>query len=592
MVERLFTEAKKAKEQVDRKRLENYKFFRGNQWPQKRPSYRHSEVLNYIAAEVYSVLVLLTDSRPQIEVLPEDPSDLEFAEIMSSVIKGKWDRDQWARILAEAITDAAIGGTAIGAVPWKPEMAEGLGDFDFETVEPNYFFPDPAAQSEINDEHCDYVIEAKPVKVSKVRAKYPDKKEFLKADLHDLSSSYQDTDVTDEVTYKSPSDNRVPIESDTVIRPIRPNQILLMCCYLKSDELVEEEKDGPVDEATGIAAKVYQTKLKYPNGRKIVTANGVLLEDGPNPYRGGKFPYARLVDHALPREFWGLGEVEQLKSPQQIVNKLISYVLDVLILTGNPIWVVDNTSGVDTDNITNQPGLIIEKNPGSEVDRKEGVQLQPFVLDTLTYMAEKVLGKLGSTADVSKGVAPSEDSSGYAIAQLKEAAQTKIRGKGREIEYFLKYVGGLSVDRILDGYTTPRIIRLTNNENAADYFKISITDVQDEMGETSKIATVVKYKQMPDGYVAQDAKQYPVKSALDVKISVGSTLPFAKAENRAISERFYDKGIIDAEELLTQVEYPNKEKIIERMKARMAAMPPTQGAPNAGPNAGPSAPVA
>lgn len=585
LVERLFQEAKKAKEKYDSKWLENYKFFRGKQWPEKRPSYRHSEVLNYIASEVYTVLVLLTDRRPNIEALPEDPSDLEFADIISQILKSKWDKHTYARILAEAITDSAWCGTGIGHVPWKPELAGGLGDFTFETEDPFHFFPDPHVQSRINDEYCDYVVSARPQPLARLKRKYPEVADFLKPDLADLSTAYDDKTDLNEVRYKSPSDNRVSIESDRSIQSGRPNQILEVCLYLKSDELTEEKVDGPVDPATGIAAELFQTKKKYPNGRKIVVAGGVLCHDDENPYREGKFPFARLVDHAMPREFWGVGEIEQLKSPQMIVNKLVSYVLDVLTLMGNPVWVVDKTSGVDTDNLTNQPGLIVEKNEGKEVRREEGVQLQPFVMNMLDFMSERVLSKLGSTADVSKGVAPTDNASGYAIAQLQEAAQTKIRGKSRNVEYFLKDVGELMVDRILEGYTTPRVVRLTNNDEAAKYFKVAITDVEDESGEIQKVAQIVKYAQDPmtGAYYEETPQEIPLKSALDVRISIGSSLPFAKLESRTLADKLFDKGIIDVEEYLTQIEYPNREKIIQRLKQMPPPMP--QGDPNAGPNA-------
>jgi hypothetical protein len=162
LVEQLFSIAKKAKEPNDAKWVDFYKFFRGRQWPERRPSYRHSEVLNYIFSEVQTVLVLLTDNRPNIDVTPEDPSDLEFSEILSQILVSKWDRNAWAQVLAEAITIASIYGSAIASVEWNPKLQRGLGDFTFETEDPFHIFPDPNAKSRVNDEHCDWVIRAKP----------------------------------------------------------------------------------------------------------------------------------------------------------------------------------------------------------------------------------------------------------------------------------------------------------------------------------------------------------------------------------------------------------------------------------------------
>lgn len=590
MVEKLFSEARKAKEAYDRKWSDQWKFFRGKQWPERRPSYRHSEVLNFIFSEVYNVLALLTDTRPNIEVLPEDPTDLEFSEILSQVLKSKWHASNWAATLAEAILDASIFGTSIGYVSWKPELMNGLGDFGFETEDVFYFFPDPMSRTRINDEYCDYVICAKPQSIKKLKARYPDKADFLATDIGPMLAQAPEIDLFEEIRYKSPTDNRVLFDGGKLRYPEGRNQTLEITCYLKSDEMVEEETGEETDPDTGLIKKLYQARKKYPNGRKVVIANGVLLEDGENPYLDGKFPYARLVDHELSRTFWGVGEVEQLRSPQVIVNKLISYVLDVLTITGNPIWKVTSNAAVDTDRLTNQPGLVVEYSPDGRVERESGVQLQPFILDTLQFMSERIMAKLGSTADVSKGVAPTDNSSGYAIAQLQEAAQTKIRGKARNVEYFLKDIGDLMVDRILQFYTIPRVIRLTSNQEAAKYFKFAISEREDESGEIVKVAEVVEYEQDPRSgqYIQGPTRQVPLKSKLDVRIGISSALPFAKIEAKALSEKLFDKGIIDAEEYLKQIEYPNREQIVARLKERMASMPP---APPGGSNANAGAPA-
>jgi hypothetical protein len=302
------------------------------------------------------------------------------------------------------------------------------------------------------------------------------------------------------------------------------------------------------------------------------------------------------VDHIIPREFWGVGEVEQLKSAQSIVNKVFSYLLDYMTIMGNPIWVVDDAAMVNTDNLTNEPGLIVEKREGTEVRREAGTPLPSYIMETLQFTMERILSKLGSTADVSKGVAPTDQSSGYAIAQLQEAAQTKLRGKSRNLEVFLKDIGDLMVSRILQFYTVPRIIRLTSNAESAKYFKFAITSQQDETGEVVKIAEVQESAIDPltNQQVWGPVKQIPIKSRLDVRVNVGSSLPFAKLENRTMAEKLFDKGVIDAEEFLTQIEYPHKERVIEKLRrqaAMAAAMPqPLPGDPNAAANAaqGPS----
>jgi hypothetical protein len=214
-------------------------------------------------------------------------------------------------------------------------------------------------------------------------------------------------------------------------------------------------------------------------------------------------------------------------------------------------------------------------------------------MQAFEYTAERIWQKLASTNETSRGVAPYANASGLAIEQLQEAAQTKIRGKSRFVEMYLKDIGKLMVSRMLQFYTIPRVIRLTNNEGAQQYFKFHVTDQVDEAGEVQKVANYQEYVLDEMGqYQPGPIKEIPIKSSLDVRISTGSQLPFAKAQKAALAEKLFDKKIIDAEEYLTQIDFPNREKILSRMR-QMQQMQPMGGpdGTNATGNAAPSGPA-
>lgn len=590
LAEKLYSEAKRYRQIVDWKWIDFYKFFRGKQWKERRPRYRHSEVYNIIFSEIQTIVALLTDTRPKIEALPEDPSDYQFAEIISNLLSYNWDHYNFSSTVAEAVTDASVFGTAIGYVPWNSELCDGLGDYEFKTIDPFFFYPDPNAEGRINDPQCGYVIMAKPEDVDKVRRQYPENAESITADLSDMETDFARDDQNQDILIRSPVDNRVLLQDGSRNTSNKPNQVLVITLYLRSEEVVEQQIGEQLDPQTGLKTPLFQTKKKYPNGRCIKVANGVLLKDGDNPYK--KFPYARLVDYTLPREFWGSGEVEQLSSMQTTVNTAISYLLDILKLTANPIWVVDAEAGVDEDNLTNQPGLAVVKNKGGEVRRESGTNAPPFIFDIVNLMMDRIGQKLSSTTEVSTGAVPSANSSGYAIEQLQEAAQTKIRPKARNLEVFLKDIGDLMFDRIMDNYTLPRVVRITNDQKAAaQYFKIQIEKVPMQDGEYKNVATVQPYSfdQGTNSYQEQPPQTYELKSKMDLRFSVGTTLPFAKAQKAAMADKLFDKGIIDPEEYLTQLDYPNKEKILQGLAERQQQMaqqqaqgqlPPQGGQPN------------
>lgn len=565
LVHKLLRDAKRARSSVDCDWLTFWKYFRGNQWEEKRPSYRHSEVINLIWSHIHSVVALLTDPRPNIETIPEEPSDFEFSEILTHIMRSNWSKKNFQFILAEAIFDGCITGTGIGHVPWLKELHDGLGDYGFETIDPLYCYPDPECEGVINDRRkCRYFVTAIPTDVDAVRGEYPEKAALIRADLSDLSLEKQDKEDINTIKLSSPIDKNLAVKDEYDDLDYQgPKKCLKIVAYLRDEEKIEDVK---TDE-NGVEHRFL--KKKWPNGRKIVIADGQVLEDGPNDDETGDFPYSRLVNNIIPRRFWGEGEVEQLKSPQVLINKVVSYVMDVLVLMGNPIWIVDTESGIDTDTLINSPGAVVEKNKGSEARREEGVQLQPFILQILDRLEQGLFDRVGGLSEASQGQAPGGANSGFAIDLLQEASQTKIRSKARNLDAFLQEIGGLMVNRILQKYTAPRIIRVTNNDNTSRYFRFSVNVSQDENGNIVRTASITPFKQAESGGVTEEkGENFEIKSKFDVRINTGTSLPFAKAKKANIARQLYVDQVIDGEDYLNAIDWPNKEQAIEKWKQR------------------------
>jgi hypothetical protein len=364
-----------------------------------------------------------------------------------------------------------------------------------------------------------------------------------------------------KISFRSPVDDKLYLEQDgNPSDSLDKDKALVLTVFIKDDEAFEEfekEVDGQ---------KVYEQRKKYPNGRRLIVCSDVLLEDGPNPYEDGDIPFARWQNYVLPREFWGISEVEQLESPQRIFNKLISFALDVLTLMGNPVWIVSTDSDVDTENLFNRPGLIIEKNPGSEVRREEGTQLQPYVLQLIDRM-QQWFNDIAGTQDVTRGATPGSVTAASAISSLQEAAQTRVRQKSRNLDCYLQTVGQQYASRVMQYYTAPRVFRLTNNEGATRYFKAMFE------GGT---ATVQQWNAEGQGW--SEPVKLQAQGKLDVKVTTGSALPFAKAEKEQKLLQLFDRGIIDPQEVLQGTDYPNWETVLQRVQERQAAAAQAQAA--------------
>jgi hypothetical protein len=567
-VNKIFEKNKKYRKNYDENWLDYYKMFRGVQWLTARPSFRHSEVFNLIFQHIQGSVPIITDTRPKVQYLPRDPSDLQWAELINKVYEADWDSHGWLFKTTEVIYDSHIYGIGYSSMKYDPDANFGAGQIVYKSEDPFHCFPDE--DSEDVNELSESFIYAKPLDIHKAKRDYPKKAEMIKPDMVDVVGASKHN--LGEIRFRSPINTKTNVDTFGTVSDYGEENEKCLCieAYLKPGDIVEEAMEQEYGN------KKYVQKLKYPNGRYIKVCGGVpVADETPLPYDDCKFPFSRLVNYILPREFYGISEVEPLKSPQQVFNKLVSFVLDVLTIMGNPVWIMDTSSGIDPETVFNRPGLILEKEPGSEVRREEGVQLQPYVMSIIDRV-KTWFDQLGGTTDVTRGVQPGAVTASSAIENLLDAAQTRLRQKMRNLDAYLITVGQQYLSRVLQFYTAPRVFRLTNDDGSMTFFKFHV-----EHGEDGKHAVYSSYSQSEDGSMMENApERVPIKGELDVKVATGTGLPFAKMDKEQRLLQYFDRGIIDDQEVLEQSDYPNAEKVLERVarkKQEAAMMQQNQG---------------
>jgi hypothetical protein len=606
LVDNLYKKAKQHRLKYDQKWLDYYKFFRGKQWKEQRPSYRHSEVINLVFQSIQSTVPIQTDARPRLEFVPRSPMDTDFSQVLNKLAESDWEKGCWLEVLTEIVYESNFYGAGFGWMEVLPDGIDGRPEIVFRSGDPFYQYPDPSAVD--CNKKCKFYLEAEPVDVEVLKKDYPDKAQFIKPDVIDLTGG--DKTNIDKIRFKSPVDNRTFLDSNVGYDLTDRNQTLKITCYIGPEEYESEERQeskDPVADSTylqpGSSDPMGQSQIsapvegsmdaepqpdkKFANGRKIVSASGMILYDGENPYDDRKFPVERLINYTLPREFWGISEIEQLMGPNKVYNKILSFTLDVMTLMGNPIWIVDTTSGIDADNLFNRPGLVVEKEPGSVAERVEGTPLQPYILPLLNSV-RKMFDDLSGAKDITKPAGDGDDTpSGEAIDAIQEAAQTRLRLKSRHLDTFLQKIGQQYVERVMQFYTAPQVVRVTGDDNGFKYFKFHVETMLDVQGNPilgddglpRKKAIKRDFVQNQEtGKISEsiDATEFEIHGKFDVRVSTGSSLPFAKNEAAEKAIKLYTLvqppggGVIDDEELLKALDYPNWEAVLARLNQKRA----------------------
>jgi len=274
----------------------------------------------YVFATIESIVPRLVGSKPKIEAIPREPNDILNARMNTSLFNYEWDEMGMKEILKLWVKQTLIYGTGILKLSWRFRGEEEDIRMDkpqAELVDLFDFYIDPNATS-ITD--ADYIVHR------------------TERSLDDLKNNANYTIPKELVNTVNKDEYKV--QRDAILGLAKPQEA-------KKVEILEYwgnydlNGDGTEEECLLVVA----------NQQYLIRAEA-------NPYEHKQKPFIAMIDVQIPHSFWGVGEVEQLKSLQYELNDIRNQRMDNVTLILNRMWKVLKGQ-VDEEDLVSQAGQTI-----------------------------------------------------------------------------------------------------------------------------------------------------------------------------------------------------------------------------------------
>ena len=329
---------------------ENYRFYVGDQWTSADKEKLKAEgrpylTLNNILPIINAISGNERSNRKVALAYPKKGGTAKIAKLFSSVCRHVYDQTNFIYEVSQAFVDGIVCGKGWWNCEIDFEEDPIDGDVKISRLSPFDIEEDPNSNTYDLNKSANYIVrhfwwdrETLELAYPKQKANIEDAVEWMAANTGDVKSfeatdseegTYRDNDGTtlrttkykiDEIFWKSFEKRSFIINTKTLdLQRVDPTQL----------EIAEKlaKKDPSLKIIERIVPILHQTIML---GRNI-------LESNDDPYNGiAKFPLFRFTPYYVEKLAFGV--VDNLKDPQQEINKRSSQALHHLNQTANSGW--------------------------------------------------------------------------------------------------------------------------------------------------------------------------------------------------------------------------------------------------------------
>lgn len=531
---------------------ENLKFFRGRQWQEKLVSYRQAFTANVTKKNIKSLVGLMTDTRPSIEVHSKIPGMQEMIKnVLTPAIQANWDEQGYDQKLAGSILPVSmIMGMCAVDVCYDPSLDNGRGDVTLGVINPRSLIIDPTVTRPENIEYADYVGHQTILSIAQLSRMFPGIGGAVQPDSSVSRFLDQQTPASG---FESPTRILGRAIKNGAIESTVLSRASVQTFFINDHRLVKELP-------TALQEVAHKNGLTnddeaWPGSRRIVRAgsNKIILKDHANPYIDHRKPY-ELFDWGLETEnVWGDSEVAQIKSLQSILNKLGSAITENAIKMNNNIWIGDKDALEKNEwkLLNDAPGLIVKVKPNRQLRREAAPALPGSVFQMIQWIVN-IIDTLNGLTDAVQGRRPVGIVSGHAIEALQLSAQVLVRLQNKKLEAFLNRIGQKLIARIFQFFTTDRMMHIVGRNGKIREFKFErdrLVNLQVER-ENGKLVSVGQ-----EGF-----------RDLTFRVTPGSGMAISRVQKGQMALGLFQLGLIPSVQVLQQLEWDDPEYAIEEAR--------------------------
>ena len=517
---------------------------------------------NIVNSNVEGKTSLLCDQTIGIQVDPREPGDKPFCDYVRTLADFIKERNKMYRKIEVHERRREMTGTGILRVLWNFDALDGKGMPDIEVIHPSKLFIDPAITDVYDIQEAQYIIEAKAKSLYSAYMNYGEEiADAIIANLDPVENIIQNNEEDQYVhlmiwtRYKEDGEIKlrlVEMSGDGVI--LSDTKKKLKERKKKKEKDIETEKEKLIKEGK----KDEADKLKYEE-----------LQLFPNT----KYPYFLTPDMYRENTVWGKASAELLLPISDQIDEIDYNILKNADLTGNPMGLLANNSGIDPEKVTNTPGQIVPTNDVNALKWLTPPNIPTYIMNKRADLInnDRVIVSRFSDQMIGKqqeGIGTATES-----LALQNSGNSMIEHKKGLLQETLSNVFEYAIELALLNWNTIMLFKITG-KNGEDDFTTFNPDMLNRVPVMIESDTKYrnKYKEQhpdakPDEYKFMQADNETRKIKFDLSVTVGAGLPNNRAYRYSIVRQAY------ADKAISKKEYRNY--LIKQLGLNIQEIPET-----------------
>lgn len=524
---------------------------------------------NITNSNVEGKTALLCDQTIAIQVDPREPGDRPFCDMARTLADFIKERNKMYRKIEVHERRREMFGTGIFRVLWDFDKLDGKGMPDIEPIHPDRIIVDPAITDVYDIQEAQYIIEAKSKSLYSAYAEYGD-------------------EIGDAII-----PNYDPVQN--LIQENDEDQYVHMMVWTRYKEngkrklrLVEMSGDGVLLRDTKKEIAKYNKEREKEQEEELFSERPSKKKEDKQKeelelFPNDTFPYFFTPDMHRENTVWGKGSAELILPISDQVDEIDDSTLRNARLTGNPMGLVSNSSGIDIGKMTNEAGQMILTNDMNGFKWQSPPSMPNYILNRRTELMNQDRTIVTRFSDQMIGKQVEGVSTATESLALQNSGNSMIEHKKGLLQETLSEVFEYALELALINWNTTMVFRITGDKGEDDFVEFNPerlnnipllieSDTEYRKEYKKKWQERNKGKSLeeldPSEYKYMQVDNETRKIQYDLSVSVGAGLPNNRAYRYSIVRQMY------VDKALSRREYRNY--IIKSIGMNIPEIPETE----------------